>query len=234
MPRVFLFHKMKKQIHSYEVYAIIFCTALVVGNVVSSKRVPTGLNLFGDNVTVSAGIFCYMVTYLTSDVITELYGRGKAIKVVLLGLISQLSATLLILVSGKLDYIDNAFQEAYELVLGQNYVTVIATYIAYIISQTIEILIFYKIRDYFIDKYHDNKHRWIWNNASSAVSNLIDSLLISAIINLVHSNFTITMVLVLRVLRLVIEQYLYKMFISLLDTPFFYFLTSKKEVNQNG
>ena len=89
---------------------------------------------------------------------------------------------------------------------------------------------FFRISDYFINKYHDTKHKWIWNNASSAVSNLIDSLLISGIINLVHAGFTVTLVLVTRVLRLVLEQYIIKMFIALCDTPFFYFLTRDKEV----
>lgn len=225
---------MKKRVTTLGVFTIFFCTALVIGNVISSKRIPTGLVVFGNSVDISAGVYCYMITYLMSDVISELYGAKESMRTVIYGMIAQLSATVLIVLSEHLDYIDENFQNAFILVLGQNYVTVIATYIAYIISQTVEIFLFYKIRDYFINKYNDTRHKWIWNNASSAVANLLDCLLISVIINLVNSHWVVSLTLVFRVSRLVTEQYIFKMVISLCDTPFFYFLTRNKKENVNG
>ena len=224
---------MKQRVTTLGIFTIFFCTALVVGNVISSKRIPLGLFVFGNSVNISAGVYCYMVTYLMSDVISELYGRKEATRTIVYGLIAQLTATILITIASHLDYTDEAFQNAFILVLGQNYVTVFATYVAYIISQSTEVYIFYKIRNYFIDEYHDTKHKWIWNNASSAVSNLLDCFLISAIINLINSNGIITIALVMRVARLVTEQYIFKLVISLCDTPFFYYLTrnNKEEVN---
>lgn len=224
-----------KRVTTLGVFTIFFCTALVVGNVISSKRIPTGLSVFGNTINISAGVYCYMITYLMSDVISEIYGAKEATRTVIYGMIAQLSATILIVLSAHLDYTDESFQNAFILVLGQNYVTVIATYIAYIVSQTVEIYLFYKIRDYFINKYNDTRHKWIWNNASSAVANLLDSLLISLIINLVNSNWYISLALILRVSRVVTEQYIFKMFISLCDTPFFYFLTrDSKKVKTDG
>lgn len=219
---------MKKTNQNFIWLSIIFCVCLVVSNVVAGKVINTGIMLFGQPVTVAGAIMCYAVTYLITDVVGEIWGRKEANKIVKYGFISQLMATLIIWVTTYLPAVDPSMQQAYEKLLGQNWVFVVGSLAAYLTSQNLDVLIFHKIRDKIFSKSKTNRHRWIWNNASTMTSQLVDTVVYIVIafgfgFGWVFNNPT-------ALINMIIGQYLVKILLALLDTPFFYFFTRKKRM----
>ncbi|MFW6079378.1 MAG: VUT family protein, partial [Gemmatimonadota bacterium] len=67
-----------------------FVGSLVIANIITFKLfsvpLPVGLDLFGqDAVVLAAGVLPYPVTFLVTDLISELYGRRRANAVVWTG-----------------------------------------------------------------------------------------------------------------------------------------------------
>ena len=198
----------------------IFITSLLIANVVSSKIVSfLGL-------TVPAAIVAYPLTFLMTDVIGEIWGKEEANKTVKLGFICQMIS--LALIGGAIllpvaPFADN--QAQFTAILGSSFRVVFASMIGYLVSQSWDVWIFHKVRDAYIKKHGSTKGgRWIWNNASTMTSQIIDTAIFITIafIGVVPNIWT-----------MILSQYLVKFVYALLDTPFFYLLTRKRS-EMNG
>ena len=198
----------------------IFLTSLLVANVVSSKIV----SFWG--LTVPAAIVAYPLTFLMTDVIGEIWGKEEANKTVKLGFICQMIS--LALIGGAIllpvaPFADN--QAQFTAILGSSFRVVFASMIGYLVSQSWDVWIFHKVRDAYIKKHGSTKGgRWIWNNASTMTSQIIDTAIFITIafIGVVPNIWT-----------MILSQYLVKFVYALLDTPFFYLLTRKRS-EMNG
>lgn len=199
----------------------IFITSLLIANVVSSKIV----SFWG--LTVPAAIVAYPLTFLMTDVIGEIWGKEEANKTVKLGFICQMIS--LVLIGGAIllpvaPFADN--QAQFTEILGSSFRVVFASMIGYLCSQSWDVWVFHKIRDAYIKKHGSTKGgRWIWNNASTMTSQIIDTAIF----------ITIAFVgVVPNIWSMILSQYLVKFVYALLDTPFFYLLTNKKRGDMNG
>lgn len=198
----------------------IFLTSLLVANVVSSKIV----SFWG--LTVPAAIVAYPLTFLMTDVIGEIWGKEEANKTVKLGFICQMVS--LVLIGGAIllpvaPFADN--QAQFTAILGSSFRVVFASMVGYLVSQSWDVWIFHKVRDAYIKKHGSTKGgRWIWNNASTMTSQIIDTAIFITIafIGVVPNIWT-----------MILSQYLVKFVYALLDTPFFYLLTRKRS-EMNG
>ena len=198
----------------------IFLTSLLVANVVSSKIV----SFWG--LTVPAAIVAYPLTFLMTDVIGEIWGKEEANKTVKLGFICQMVS--LVLIGGAIllpvaPFADN--QAQFTAILGSSFRVVFASMVGYLVSQSWDVWIFHKVRDAYIKKHGSTKGgRWIWNNASTMTSQIIDTAIFITIafIGTVPNIWT-----------MILSQYLVKFVYALLDTPFFYLLTRKRS-EMNG
>jgi len=199
---------MKKTKDNLMLLNAVFITSLLIANVVAGKIVL----LFGVFV-VPAAVVCYAITFLMTDVIGEIWGREEAQKAVKRGFITQILASLLILMARYLPVAPFAVetQNAYLILLGQNWRFVIASMTAYLISQTNDVLIFHKLKE----KYK-GRHKWIRNNLSTMSSQLIDTAIF------------ITIAFAGQVPNLwimIVSQYFIKLCLAGLDTPLFYWFT---------
>ena len=198
----------------------IFITSLLVANVVSSKIVSFW------RLTVPAAIVAYPLTFLMTDVIGEIWGKEEANKTVKLGFICQMIS--LALIGGAIllpvaPFADN--QAQFTAILGSSFRVVFASMVGYLVSQSWDVWIFHKVRDAYIKKHGSTKGgRWIWNNASTMTSQIIDTAIFITIafIGVVPNIWT-----------MILSQYLVKFVYALLDTPFFYLLTRKRS-EMNG
>lgn len=198
----------------------IFITSLLIANVVSSKIV----SFWG--LTVPAAIVAYPLTFLMTDVIGEIWGKEEANKTVKLGFICQMVS--LVLIGGAIllpvaPFADN--QAQFTAILGSSFRVVFASMVGYLVSQSWDVWIFHKVRDVYIKKHGSTKGgRWIWNNASTMTSQIIDTAIFITIafIGTVPNIWT-----------MILSQYLVKFVYALLDTPFFYLLTRKRS-EMNG
>ncbi|MBQ5998300.1 MAG: queuosine precursor transporter [Treponema sp.] len=221
---------MKKNETNLIILNVIFVVSLVISNVVTGKLLYTGISLFkGIVVTLPGAGVCYAVTFLVTDVIGELWGKKQADKTVAMGLIGQVFATILIIMTQFLPAADKEMQAAYEKILGQNWIFVIASLSGYLCSQLWDVWIFHKIRECMIAKKGSNHCRWIWNNASTMTSQIIDTVVFISIAFGLGFGWFFKKEMHLVLLSMLIGQYIFKFILACLDTPFFYLLTHKKD-----
>lgn len=206
---------------------MLFAVALVVSNMIASKTVMTGFELFGSPVLVPCAVICYFLTFLVTDVVGELWGRKEASSIVKWGFICQLFACTLIVIAQLLPASDPDMQVSYEMLLGQNAVFVLASLLAYITSQSWDVFIFHKIRDGFKRRDKSRSWRWVWNNASTMTSQAIDTVMYIAIAFGFGMGWLFDSSMHATLLAMMIGQYACKLILAALDTPVFYALTSK-------
>ena len=209
---------------------MVFVVALVISNVVTAKLFATGINLFGSPLTLPGAALCYAITFLATDVIGEIWGKKEANRTVRWGFVGQVIATLLIILTQYLPAADPEAQTAYERLLGQNWIFVIGSMVAYFASQSWDVFFFHKIRDKFIAKHGSTDGgRWIWNNASTMTSQIIDTVLFIGISFGIGFGWFFDRAMWPSLFAMMLGQYALKFILAALDTPFFYLLTRRKE-----
>lgn len=216
---------MKKTNTNLMLCAMVFAVALVISNVITAKTVQTGIPLFGSTILVPSAVICYCVTFLMTDVIGEIWGRKEARTVVFGGLGCQVLAMCLILIGQALPAADADMQAAYTMLLGQNAVFVVASMTGYLLSQTWDVFVFHKIRDRVLAGGGTERSRWIWNNASTMTSQLIDTVVFIGIAFGIGFGWLFDSAMIGQLGAMMVGQYLCKFVLAALDTPVFYFLT---------
>lgn len=221
---------MKKTQNNLLLLFMFFGVALVVANVIAPKLFLTGITIFGRNVALTSGIIVFPVTFLITDVIGEVWGKEQAQRLVVFGFIVQLFASLIILIAQFLPALDPTMQEAYMTVLGLNWLIMVGSLTAYSISQTWDVYVFNRVRNYFMKRTGNRKLRFLWNNISTLSSQLIDStVFISIVFGIGFGWFTNPTFGIIAVVMQIITQYIFKLFFALVDTPLFYFFTRNTE-----
>lgn len=209
---------------------MVFVVALVISNVVTAKLFATGINLFGSPLSLPGAALCYAITFLATDVIGEIWGKEEANRTVRWGFVGQVVATTLIILTQHLPAVDTEAQMAYERLLGQNWIFVIGSMIAYFASQSWDVFFFHKIRDSYIAKHgNTNGGRWIWNNASTMTSQIIDTVLFIGISFGIGFGWFFNKEMHMPLLAMMVGQYGLKFILAALDTPFFYLLTRRSD-----
>lgn len=220
---------MKKTEKNLSLLYVLFVTFLVTANAMASKVFNTGLHLPGGaQITLTVGAICYPFTFLITDIIGEVWGKKESQKAVVFGFICQIVSTIFIIIARYLPAVDGGVQDAYVTMLGQNWVFVVASLTAFLCSQSWDVFIFHKIRSAVIKKTGNNKARWIWNNASTMTSQLIDSVIYVAIAFGLGFGWFFNKDMHSTLFAMIVGQYVVKLVIAALDTPFFYIFTGKK------
>ena len=213
----------------------VFLTSLVLGNVIGTTKFVTIFSLDlpswlqaltpelvrnGSIYTMSvpAGVVAYPFTFLATDLISELFGRKRAQMLVWVGFGMNVFMLLLMSinhwlpnssgVSGGLDL----FEGVYQFMVGNT----IASMIAYLIAQSVDVRLYH-----FWKRLTKGKHLWLRNNASTTVSQLVDSTAIITILYLA-GNLGDAIDNVGAVIILILNSYLFKFFFALFDTPLMY------------
>ena len=162
---------------------------------------------------LSVGILPYPITFLVTDLISEIYGREKANRVVMVGFIASIFIMGVVMVGDMVSATqwspvdDSVFHKVFGL-FGP---AVFASMTAYITAQFIDIRIFH-----FWKRKTNNRHLWLRNNGSTIFSQLIDTL---SVLFLLCSFGVIDWV---RFYPLLLNGFLFKVLVALIDTPFFY------------
>lgn len=198
-----------------ELYTGVFVSALVLSNILSAKLLAIG------PVIVPGGVLCYAVTYLMTDVIGERYGREQAEKTVLYGLVCQVICTALIALTCALPGTDGAEDAAFDEVFRSGVWFTVAGIAAYLVSQSVDVVLFHAIRDRMMAK--GKRCKWLWNNISTLVSQMVDTIVYVGIgFGLVQRSPIGLLV------QMAVGQMIVKAALAIADTPIFYFLTRKR------
>ena len=205
---------------------MIFVVSIVIANVVGCKVIDTGITLFGLSLSLSGGAITYAFTFLCTDIIGEVYGKKEANATVAKGFIGQLFAITLIVLTQYTPTKDVEMQNAYVKLLGQSPMFTLGSLCAYWCSQSWDVFIFHKIRERFKAK---ASLRWIWNNASTATSQIIDTIIYASVAFGLGMGWFFKDGGFQMLMSIILGQYLLKLCLAVLDTPFFYLFTRKAE-----
>ncbi len=212
----------KDQKLAYKIYlylGALFITSLVVSNLIFQKFFywkPFGdLRLFDAPLfEISVGILPYPITFLITDLISEVYGRKKANQVVTAGIFASFFSMGIILVAELAPAIPSSpiDDQTFARVFALSPIAVLASMLAYLCAQYVDIAIYH-----FWKNLTRGRYLWLRNNFSTFSSQFIDTFLVVGLLcvfkvipwNLFYG--------------LVISGFLFKVFIAALDTPFLYF-----------
>lgn len=159
----------------------VFLTCLLVGNLIGGKL--TYLHLFGRDWVISAGEIPFPLTFIITDLINEFYGRQTARRVTLLAFAMVGLAVVIIQIAnqaawfppaygpdwGKTNMTPFAFQNVFI-----NAVTIqVASMFAFLTAQYVDIGAFFLIK-----RLTGNRFLWLRATGSTAISQLIDTIVI--------------------------------------------------------
>ncbi len=188
----------------------VFVTALVLANVLGSKITT----MFG--VVTSVGIFAYPLTFLITDAIEEVRGKRATTVFIYCGFVALIVAIILVwlgLIMPPASFYSH--NEAYTTIFSSSIRIILASMVAFLISQTHDIWAF----NFWKRKTH-GKYLWLRNNMSTIVSQFIDTALFTFIAFYhVTPEFTAA-----TMLQMIIPYWLLKVGFAVLDTPFVYLL----------
>ena len=217
---------MKKSPERLLACGMLFAVALVLSNVVAAKVVA--VPFAGRQLVFPGAVFCYAITFLVTDVVGEVWGRHEARSIVLWGFAAQVLAAALLLFTQMLPAVDPAMQDACRRLLGQNAVFAGASLAAYAVSQSWDVLVFHGIRDAVLAKHPGAfGRRWIWNNVSTMSSQLLDTTVFVGLSFGCGMGWLFDPAQRPALFSLMLGQYLVKLCLAALDTPFFYLFTRR-------
>lgn len=226
---------MKKTYKNLYLLYMLFAVSLITANCIAGKVFNTGLSLNGAPITLTVGAICYPITFLITDIIGEIWGKKEAGIAVRYGFICQIVSTIVIILAGLLPAVDGDVQAAYNTVLGQNFVFVVASLIAYTVSQTTDVFIFHKIRDWYTKKHGTTKGgKWLWNNAATMASQLLDSILYVLVAFGFGFKWIFGPETRILLVNMIVGQWLIKVILAAIDTPFFYLFTRNPDKREEA
>ena len=201
----------------YLLLAGLFITSLVVSNLIFQKFFywyPLDVKVLGNSLfELSVGILPYPITFLITDLISEIYGKKRANQVVVTGIFASFFSMGILLIANEVPAIENSpiDDETFNQVFALSPIAALASMIAYLLAQFVDIRIYH-----FWKNLTQGKMLWLRNNFSTFSSQLIDTSLVVGLLS------------VFGVLEwklfwgLVISGFLFKIIIAALDTPLLY------------
>lgn len=211
-------HRKKEAFRIYLYLGALFMTSLVVSNLIFQKFFywkPFGdVTVFGAPLfELSVGILPYPITFLITDLISEIYGQKKANQVVTAGIFASVFSMAIIFVGNYVPAIEGSpvNDATFTEVFGLSPLGVLASMLAYLAAQYIDISIYH-----FWKRLTNGRYLWLRNNFSTFTSQFVDTFTVVGLLCLFGvlpwSMFY----------GLVISGFLFKVFIALLDTPLLY------------
>jgi queuosine precursor transporter len=205
------------------VLAVFFCVNLVLTNVVAGKlfQVP-----FFNDVALSVGDITYPITFLITDIVAEIWGKRRARFIVFMGFFMNVFMLGVVKIALRLTphiywvvpgnaygYTSvEAYQSAFESVFGSSFFLILASMVAYLISQLIDVHIFH-----FFKRLTRGKMLWLRNNGSTMMSQVIDTFIFWTIFLYIGVGVEFA-----TCLNVMIASYCFKWLLALCDTPFCY------------
>jgi len=193
----------------YPLISTTFCVIVVISNIISAKMIILPYIAL----SVPAGLITYPLTFLLSDLVTEIFGpkqaRGMVYSAFGMSLLSfAMIKMALILPTDRLET-----QDAFQTVLGLGSLRIFSSLTAYIISQLADVQLYALIKQWTGPRF-----LWLRNNGSTCLSQMIDTVVIDTIFLYWGLGMTMN-----EVLPIMLFSYAYKAFFSFSCTPLFYF-----------
>lgn len=209
--------------------ATAFCVVLVLTNIIGTKL----FQVFPDGrpgwmpgqgpLVLTSGILTYPLTFLLTDLVSELWGRRRASFMVVLGF--GMSLMMLAILQLAIPLPPGSFwtneglgldpagmQTAFEATFAYPGTLLFASMSAYLVAQLFDVRLYH-----FWWRVTGGKHMWIRNNGSTSISQLVDTFIVNSIF--LRLAFDMEWGAVIEV---IVAVYLCKLLLAALDTPLIY------------
>ena len=230
--------KVQSNENTYSLLVAIFAAILVLTNIIGVKIFTFAPDmfsngLFGNPITLTTGIITYPLTFLITDIVSEIYGEKKATRMVFLGfivsIISLFFIQLAVFLPGSNVWINSdlgyntvqEMQNAYESVFTLPGILIVASMTAYLVAQVVDVKIFH-----FLKRITSGKHLWLRNNLSTSVSQLIDTIIVNSIFLYIGLGLSFNIIF-----QIIVTTYVFKIIIALIDTPIVYLVVNLLKKN---
>lgn len=201
----------------YMLLGALFITSLVVSNLIFQKFFywyPFNIEILGVKLfELSVGILPYPITFLITDLISEIYGKKRANQVVVAGIFASVFSLSIVLIASVVPGVDwsPVSDTMFNTVFGNTVIAVGASMLAYLFAQFIDIQIYH-----YWKRLTNGKYLWLRNNGSTFCSQFIDTFTVVFLL----CSFNI--IAWEKFNGLLISGVLFKWFTALCDTPFMY------------
>ncbi len=197
----------------YLLLGALFITALVVCNLIANKFVSVDLGFY--IFTISAGVLPYPITFLITDLLSEVYGQKKTNQVVISGFAALVFTMFILWVGGQFNAIETSpvSNGVYNSAFGNSTRVIFASMTAYLVAQLVDVRLFH-----FWKRLTNGKMLWLRNNASTILSQLVDTSLVVIVLFYGKESWE-TMGGFIR------DGWFFKALAALIDTPIIYVLT---------
>lgn len=198
----------------YLFLAATFIAALVVCNLIANKFITIDLGF--KTFIISAGVLPYPITFLITDILSEIYGKKKTARIVWAGFGASLFVLGVLLLAQQFTAIAGSpvDDETFNKVFGNSWRVIFASMTAYLCAQLIDVRIYH-----FWKEKTAGKHLWLRNNFSTVFSQLVDTTLVVCVLFLgVRSHSEI--------IQFILDGWLFKILCAFIDTPLLYASTA--------
>lgn len=195
----------------------LFITSLVVSNLIFQKFFywyPLDIEIFDSKLfEISVGVLPYPITFLITDLISEIYGKKRANEIVIAGIFASVFSLLIIAVSSAVPATSWSYvnDDLFSKVFGNSVIAVFASMLTYLFAQFVDIQVYH-----FWKRLTKGKYLWLRNNFSTWFSQFVDTFTILILL----CSFKIIPWVNFK--GLLVSGFLFKVVIAALDTPFLY------------
>lgn len=185
-----------------------FVTNAIIGELIGGKLISIG------PLVLSIGIIPWPIVFLSTDIINEYFGK-KGVRYLTLMTACLIIYVFIILAAGmfiKASPDSPVKDDMFIGVFGQSMWIIIGSLTAFVASQLIDMFVFWLIR-----KRTGNTMIWLRATGSTAVSQLIDSFIVTGIAFWLPGKISFSMYI-----KLALTGYFVKLVIAVLITPLIY------------
>lgn len=233
----------------YLVFASSFAVLLVLTNIIGIKlftaplySITSKLLFFipqdANGFALTTGIITYPLTFLITDVVSEIWGEKRANVMVIIGFVMSLLMLVIVQIAlyvpphiywaspdNPFGYADSdAYQNAFSSVFSVNGKLLFGSMLAYMTAQLLDVRLYH-----FWKKLTKGKHLWLRNNGSTMVSQFVDTAIVNSILFYWGFGWEFW-----QGVEVMLTIYFYKLMIAIIDTPLIYLgvhLTKKQLQN---
>lgn len=204
------------QFRYLDIVTALFVAVLLISNIASTK-----LTSFGP-FTLDAGTILFPLAYIFGDILTEVYGFARARRVIWIGFLCSLLASVVFAIVGALPAsADWPNQGAYDAILGVIPRIVLASIIAYFAGSFLNAYVLAKLK-----VATKGKRLWLRTISSTLVGQFFDTLLF---ILIAFAGVLPTEVLI----ALLVSNYIFKVAVEVLLTPVTYAVVNQMKKDES-
>ena len=191
------------------ILAGLFITNAIVAELIGSKLIQIGPFI------MSIGIIPWPIVFLTTDLINEYYGKEGVRKLSLITASLIAYAFVVLFIAIKVPAaagISAVTDEQFFAVFGQSLWIIVGSIVAFLLSQFIDVFIFWLLRDKT-----GGKMIWLRSTGSTVISQLVDTFVVLGIAFWLPGKMTTTVFI-----NAALTGYTFKLIIAVVVTPLIY------------